>query len=84
MEWADFSYADTNLGNLNVNLLVIEWVCSKMGGTFWIISGASHKWFDELSRLTEWFLHDDILPCILDICCVSTAVVLVKNDVLMF
>ena len=21
--------------------------------------GISHKWFDELSRLIEWFLHDD-------------------------
>ena len=26
-------------------------------GTFKI--GASHKWFDELSRLVEWFLHAD-------------------------
>ena len=22
-------------------------------------SGASHKWFDELSKLMEWFLHAD-------------------------
>ena len=22
-------------------------------------SGASHKWFDESSRLIEWFLHAD-------------------------
>ena len=21
--------------------------------------GVSHQWFDELSRLTEWFLHAD-------------------------
>ena len=40
-------------------------------------SSVSHKWFDELSRLTEWFLHADSdgiifglaanLLCILDI-----------------
>ena len=55
-------------------------------------SDASHKWFDELSWLIEWFLHCDSdwiifvlttsLLCIFDICWVSTAVVLVKNDVL--
>ena len=55
-------------------------------------SGASHKWFDELSRLIEWFLHGDSdwiifglttsLLYIFDICWVSTGVVLVKNDVL--
>ena len=22
-------------------------------------SGVSHKWFDELSKLVEWFLHVD-------------------------
>ena len=56
-------------------------------------SGAAHKWFDELSRLIEWLLHGDSdwiifglttsLFCIFDIVCVSTAVVLVKNDVLL-
>ena len=57
-------------------------------------SGVSHKWFNESSRLIEWFLYADsdwiifgLTPnmiCVLDICCVSTAVavVLVKNDVL--
>ena len=50
-------------------------------------SGVS--WFDESSRLNEWFLHavsDWItfglatnLLCMLDICFMSTAVVLVKN-----
>ena len=56
--------------------------------------GVSHKRFDESSRLIEWFLYADsdwiifgLTPnmlCVLDICCVSTAVavVLVKNDVL--
>ena len=61
--------------------------------------------FDELSRLTEWFLHADsdsiifdlitnllltfvsciltFVYCIFDICWVSAAVLLVKNDVLL-
>ena len=53
--------------------------------------GISHKWFDESSRLIEWFLDPDNdwimfgltanLFCIFDICLVSTVVVLVKNDV---
>ena len=52
-------------------------------------SGASHIWFDGLSRMIGWFLHADIdsiifgvttnLFCIFDICWVSTA----KNDVLL-
>ena len=56
-------------------------------------SGTSHKWFDESSRLTEWFLHGESdgivfgltssLLCIFDICWVSTEVVLAKNDVLL-
>ena len=56
-------------------------------------SGVSHKFFDELSRLVLQFLHADSdwiifglttnLLCIIDICWVSTAVVLVKNDVLL-
>ena len=56
-------------------------------------SGASHKWFDESSRLIEWFLYGDSdwiifglttsLLCIFEICWVSTAVALVKNDVLL-
>ena len=55
-------------------------------------SSVSNKWFDELSRLIEWLLHvssDWIicglttnLICVLGICWVSTAAVLVKNDVL--
>ena len=56
-------------------------------------SGVSHKWFGELTRLTEWFLHAGSgwiivgltinLFCIFDICWVSTAVEIVKNDVLL-
>ena len=29
-------------------------------------SGVCRKWFDELSRLIEWYLHADLL-CIFDI-----------------
>ena len=53
-------------------------------------SGASHKWFDESSGLIKWFLHGyshwiifgltNSLLCIFEICWVSTAIVLVKND----
>ena len=55
--------------------------------------GLFHIWFDESSRLIEWFLHADSdsiifglatnLFCIFDIFWVSTAVVLVKNDILL-
>ena len=58
-----------------------------------IKSVESNKWFDESSRLIEWFLHCDSdwmtlglttsLLCIFSICWVSTAVILVKNDVLL-
>ena len=46
----------------------------------------SHKWFDELSRFIELFLHADSewnLLCIFDIWLVSTAFVLVNNDILL-
>ena len=53
-------------------------------------SCVSHKWFDELRRLIEWFLYADSdqitfglttnLLCVLDISWVSTAVVLVEDD----
>ena len=73
----------------------VGWVCSKINlldqGT--LKSGVSYKWFDELSRLIEWFLYADSdwitfglttnLFCVLDICWASTAVVDVKNDVLL-
>ena len=52
--------------------------------------GVSHKWFDESSKLIDWFLHADSgwiifglttnQLCSSDIFWVSTAVVLVKND----
>ena len=45
-----------------------------------------HKWFDELSRFIDLYLHADSewnLLCIFDICLVSTAFVLVKNDILL-
>ena len=56
-------------------------------------SGVSHKWFDESSRLVEWFLHaysgwinfgfTTNLLGIFDICWMSIAVVLVKNVLLL-
>ena len=55
--------------------------------------GASHKWLNESSRLIEWFLHNDCdrvifglttSPlCIFDIYCMSNAVVLMKNVLLL-
>ena len=30
MEWPIFLHANTNLGKVNVNLIIIWWVCSKM------------------------------------------------------
>ena len=29
----DFLHSDTNLGKLSLNLIIIGWVCSKMGET---------------------------------------------------
>ena len=56
-------------------------------------SAVSHKWFDKLSRLVEWFLHavsnliifglTTNLHCIFDICWMPTAVALVKNNILL-
>ena len=67
MKWADFFHADTNLGKLRVTLVIIGWVKNEWGliehGTLKL--GVSHKWFDELSILTEWFLHADINGIIL-------------------
>ena len=52
-------------------------------------SCVSHKWFDELSRLVEWFLHADSdwivlgfttnLLCIFQICWMATAIILFQN-----
>ena len=56
-------------------------------------SGVSHKWFDELSRLVEWFLLVDgdwiifglttNIFGIFDMCWMSTAVLLIKNVLLL-
>ena len=58
-----------------------------------VISGVSHKQLDRSSRFTLWFLHADNnwtkfgltvnLICVFEICWVSTADVVVKNDVLL-
>ena len=59
--WPFRSWNFTNFGKLKVPLIIIGW--AKNGrdlidhGT--LKSGVSHKWFDELSRLIEWFLHAD-------------------------
>ena len=37
MKWPKFLHADTNLGKLNVYLMILGWVCSKMTKTFWIM-----------------------------------------------
>ena len=76
---ADFLHADSKSEKLSVNLLIIKWV--------------SHKWFDESSWLTELFLNADSywiifglttnLLSIFEIYLMSTAVVLVKNVLLL-
>ena len=63
MKWADFLHADTNLGKLNVNS-INDWVAMLKNGQNLLDhetlkSGVSHKWFDESSRLIEWFWHAD-------------------------
>ena len=62
MKWADFLNAVTNLGKLNVNLIIIGSVSSKMGGPFrsWdckIRCISQMIW--KSTRLIEWFLHAD-------------------------
>ena len=37
MDWAGFLRADTNLGKLKVNLIIIGWAWSKIGETLWIM-----------------------------------------------
>ena len=63
MKWVDLLHADTNLGKLNVNL-ILYWVGILKNG--WDLldqgtlkSGVSHKWFDGSSRLIQWFLQTD-------------------------
>ena len=36
MKKCDFLHAHRNLGKLNLNLVIIGWLCSKMGETFQI------------------------------------------------
>ena len=61
IKWADFLHAHSNLGKPNVILIIIEVAMVNNGGDFldhWILKSCiSHKWFDDLSRLTEWLLH---------------------------
>ena len=55
----DFLHADTNLGRLKVTLIIIGW--AKDGWDFLdhetLKLGVFPKWFDEWSRLIEWYLH---------------------------
>ena len=65
MKGADFLDVDTNLRKLIVTLILLGyWVGIVNNG--WDLmdhgtlkSGVSHKWFDELSRLSEQFLYVD-------------------------
>ena len=54
--WYKFSKAKSHFNNCLVGMVKNEWGCIDHGT---VISGVSHKWFDELSVLTEWFLHAD-------------------------
>ena len=83
-------HTDTILGKLNVNLVINYWVDMLKNGQNLLDhetqkSGASHKWFDESSRLIEfsdWFLNVDSdwiisglitnVLCIFDICWMSS------------
>ena len=93
MNWANILNADTNLGKLNVNLRIIMVNRRRDSLDYGTLTlGVSHNWFDELSKLIEWFFHADSdwifdlmanLLCIFDIFWVFTAVVLFKKDVLL-
>ena len=91
MKWADFLYADRNLGKLNVKLKAIGW--EDYAQKYALKSSLSYKSFDECTRFVEWFWHANSdwiifclttnMLCIFDICWVSTAPVLINNDVLL-
>ena len=88
-------HADTNLGKLCINNYWVGMVKNErdLQDNETLKSGVSHKWFDESSRLVEWFLHTDSdrinfglttnLFGIFEICWMSTAVVLAKNVLLL-
>ena len=57
MKWADFLYADTNLGKLKLTLTIISYAGSTDHGA--LKSGLFHKWFDKLSGLIEWHLYTE-------------------------
>ena len=68
--WYKFKKAKSYFDNYWVYIVKNEWGLIDHGT---LKSGASHKWFDKLSRLIEWFLHADSdsltanLRCIIDI-----------------
>ena len=83
---ADFFACWYKFRKANVNLIIIGWTWSKMGQTVrsykTLKSSSSHIWFDQSRRLIQWFLVWQPIYSIFDIFWESTAVVLVKNDVL--
>ena len=54
--WYKFRKAKSYFNNYWVGIVKNEWGLIDHGT---LKSGVSHKWFDKLSRLMEWFLHAD-------------------------
>ena len=58
MKWADFWHrftkAKSYFNNSWVGMVKNGWGVIDHGA---LISGVSHKWFDEMSRLIEWLLQ---------------------------
>ena len=74
MKWADFLHADTNLGKLNVNLIIIGWGWPKVGNTFQIM-----RLTNDLMNQADWLNNFCMLILvwppiysIFDICWMST------------
>ena len=55
MKWPEFLHADTNLGKLNVYLIIVGWVCSKMAKTFWIMGLKNQVYVtQDLMNWADW------------------------------
>ena len=61
MKWADLLQTDTNLGKLNLNSIrgLIDHGTLKSRVSHKWFTKKKKKWFDELSRVSERFLHVD-------------------------
>ena len=88
MKWAYFLHPDTNLGKLNVDLILLGGYAKKWVRPFrWYGTLKSGALKNDVMNQADW-LNDfwsglNTSPlCIFDIFWVSTAVVLVENDVL--